>query len=209
MSTVAVRDSPSADAIRRSIDANALISRRAHNFSRGSTTSSPSPVTNGEYDRPSQKVGRQMPKYRDKLPQLGGDLFITDGGIETTLIFHEGTDAAALRGIPSAGQRSKAAFASPKRYFRSYAAPRPGDTGVGCSLESATWRASTGFGSDTRLLDGRCWSPPNRDAIAMLLELFRFPVDSSTTIGHKDCCLAGASGRGATATTRPFLMTGR
>jgi hypothetical protein len=28
--------------------------------------------------------------YRDRLPQLGGDVFLTDGGIETVLIFHEG-----------------------------------------------------------------------------------------------------------------------
>ncbi|HJZ43556.1 MAG TPA: homocysteine S-methyltransferase, partial [Hyphomicrobiaceae bacterium] len=30
------------------------------------------------------------PKHRTRLPQLGGRLFLTDGGIETTLIFHEG-----------------------------------------------------------------------------------------------------------------------
>ena len=33
-----------------------------------------------------------MAKYRDRLPQLTGELFLTDGGIETTLIFHEGLD---------------------------------------------------------------------------------------------------------------------
>jgi hypothetical protein len=31
-----------------------------------------------------------MAKYRHNLPQLLNDLFITDGGLETTLIFHEG-----------------------------------------------------------------------------------------------------------------------
>jgi len=31
-------------------------------------------------------------KYRDHLPQLDGDLFLTDGGIETVLIFHQGVD---------------------------------------------------------------------------------------------------------------------
>ena len=30
-----------------------------------------------------------MSKYRKQLPQLSGGLFLTDGGIETTLIFHE------------------------------------------------------------------------------------------------------------------------
>ncbi|MDJ0726039.1 MAG: hypothetical protein QNJ38_13080 [Prochloraceae cyanobacterium] len=33
-----------------------------------------------------------MPKYRNNLPQLPNNLFLTDGGIETTLIFCEGLD---------------------------------------------------------------------------------------------------------------------
>ena len=31
-----------------------------------------------------------MTRYRDRLPQLSGELFISDGGIETTLIYLEG-----------------------------------------------------------------------------------------------------------------------
>ena len=31
-------------------------------------------------------------KYRERLPQLDGGLFLTDGGLETTLVFHEGWD---------------------------------------------------------------------------------------------------------------------
>ena len=33
-----------------------------------------------------------MAQYRDRLPQLDADLFLTDGGIETTLIFDDGLD---------------------------------------------------------------------------------------------------------------------
>lgn len=33
-----------------------------------------------------------MTGYRNALPQLGGGLFLTDGGIETTLIFHDGLE---------------------------------------------------------------------------------------------------------------------
>ena len=29
------------------------------------------------------------PRYPNALPQLGDTLFLTDGGIETTLIFHD------------------------------------------------------------------------------------------------------------------------
>ena len=31
-------------------------------------------------------------KYRQALPQTGERLFLSDGGIETTLIFHQGID---------------------------------------------------------------------------------------------------------------------
>lgn len=30
--------------------------------------------------------------YRDALPQMNGKIFFTDGGLETTLIFHDGID---------------------------------------------------------------------------------------------------------------------
>ena len=33
-----------------------------------------------------------MARYRNNLPQLGGEFFLTDGGIETTLIFREGLE---------------------------------------------------------------------------------------------------------------------
>ena len=33
-----------------------------------------------------------MAKYRETLPQSSNELFLTDGGIETTLIFDEGLD---------------------------------------------------------------------------------------------------------------------
>ena len=33
-----------------------------------------------------------MSKYRNHLPQLDGRMFLTDGGLETTLVFHDGID---------------------------------------------------------------------------------------------------------------------
>ncbi|NIS67249.1 MAG: homocysteine methyltransferase, partial [Gemmatimonadales bacterium] len=33
-----------------------------------------------------------MTRYRHELPQLQGGLFVTDGGLETTLIFHDGLE---------------------------------------------------------------------------------------------------------------------
>lgn len=33
-----------------------------------------------------------MARYRTALPQLGNGLFLSDGGLETTLIFHDGIE---------------------------------------------------------------------------------------------------------------------
>ena len=33
-----------------------------------------------------------MTTYRNELPQLGEEIFLSDGGLETTLIFHNGID---------------------------------------------------------------------------------------------------------------------
>jgi len=33
-----------------------------------------------------------MTRYRNHLPQLAGDLYLTDGGLETTLYFNHGID---------------------------------------------------------------------------------------------------------------------
>ena len=80
-----------------------------------------------------------MAQYRSALPQLGGDLFLTDGGLETTLIFHDGLalpDFAAYDLL-----RRPEGEAALQNYFRAYAALAK-RFGVGLILESATWRAS-------------------------------------------------------------------
>ena len=83
--------------------------------------------------------------YRKDLPQLDGRrLFLTDGGIETTLIFHEGIelrDFAAFELL-----RSPEGEAALRKYFRAYAA-LAARFGAGIVLESATWRASADWGA--------------------------------------------------------------
>lgn len=82
-------------------------------------------------------------RYRDDLPQLYGDTFLTDGGIETTLIFHEGFELpgfAAFELLMHA--RGRAAL---RRYFSTYAAiARKYE--LGFILESPTWRANPDWG---------------------------------------------------------------
>lgn len=85
-----------------------------------------------------------MARYRDALPQLGGGLFLTDGGLETSMIALEGLDLPEFAAFPLLDEaQGEAAL---RRYFRSYAeiARRHG---TGLVLETATWRASADWGA--------------------------------------------------------------
>lgn len=108
-----------------------------------------------------------MTNYRKGLPQSGGGLFLTDGGIETTLILREGLelpDFAAFHLFKT--PKGEAALG---RYFRVYAeiAER---FATGLVLESATWRASADWG--TRLgYAPEALAEANRKAIRLLEEV--------------------------------------
>ena len=41
-----------------------------------------------------------MSKYRKALPQLNGGVFLTDGGLETTLVFLEGVELSHFASFP-------------------------------------------------------------------------------------------------------------
>ncbi len=105
-----------------------------------------------------------MVRYRNALPQLGGDLFLTDGGIETTLIFHEGLDLPDFAAFHLLNDPIGEAALG--KYFRTYAEiARRFDSGL--ILESATWRASADWG--TRLSYSReALADANRKAIHLL-----------------------------------------
>jgi homocysteine S-methyltransferase len=103
-------------------------------------------------------------RYRKALPQLGGDLFLTDGGIETTLIFHERLELPDFAAFDLL--RTPEGEAALRKYFRTYAelARR---LGTGLILESATWRASADWGSKLGYTAGAL-ADANRRAIALL-----------------------------------------
>ena len=108
-----------------------------------------------------------MNKYRHMLPQIGEDLFLTDGGIETTLIFHEGFDLpdfAAFHLLTTSAGRDAL-----YKYFCTYALlARQYETGL--ILESATWRSSPDWG--TRLgFTPESLAEINRSAIQLLWEI--------------------------------------
>ncbi|MBW0147178.1 homocysteine S-methyltransferase family protein [Marinobacter arenosus] len=84
-----------------------------------------------------------MSTYRQALPQLGDRLFITDGGLETSLIFHEGIDLPEFAAfVLLKDQQGRDAL---ENYYRSYARIAK-QAGLGFILESPTWRSSPDWG---------------------------------------------------------------
>jgi homocysteine S-methyltransferase len=84
-----------------------------------------------------------MAKYTRQLPHLDRKLFLTDGGIETTLIFHDGLELphfAAFHLLRDAKGREALV-----RYYERYIAIAKA-AGLGFVLESPTWRASADWG---------------------------------------------------------------
>jgi S-methylmethionine-dependent homocysteine/selenocysteine methylase len=82
-------------------------------------------------------------RYRDALPQLGDAPFLADGGIETTLIFHDGHDLPHFAAYDLLTRDGGAEAL--RRYFEPYVRVAR-EQGVGIVLETATWRASPDWG---------------------------------------------------------------
>ncbi|MGB3695664.1 MAG: homocysteine S-methyltransferase family protein [Spirulinaceae cyanobacterium] len=84
-----------------------------------------------------------MAKYRNNLPQLANNLFLTDGGTETTLVFHEGLDLPYFAAFDLL--KDQQGYQVLQKYFRSYANLAKKHQ-VGFILESVTWRANADWG---------------------------------------------------------------
>jgi homocysteine S-methyltransferase len=85
-----------------------------------------------------------MAKYRSNLPQLGDRTFLTDSGLETTLMFHDKIDlplnSAIIMHTSEQGEQRL------RDYFVRHIAIAKAHN-AGFVLESATWRASPGWGA--------------------------------------------------------------
>lgn len=80
-----------------------------------------------------------MTTHRARLPQLHGDVLLTDGGLETSLIFDDGVELPEFAAFPLLGNEEGSALL--RRYFDRYVAiAREHELGI--VLESPTWRAS-------------------------------------------------------------------
>ena len=126
-----------------------------------------------------------MAKYRQNLPQLSDSTFLSDGGMETTLIFHEGLDlphfaSFTLMATPEGRARLK------EYYVRYLTIAR--QRGTGFILDTPTWRANPdwgeklGYGPDAL-------RAVNEASIDLLLELRREFETPQTP-----CVISGAIG---------------
>ena len=112
------------------------------------------------------------------LPHLAGPLFLADGGLETTLIFHEGVDLPEFAAFPLLGTADGRELL--RRYYAGYLelARRHG---LGFVLDTATWRANPDWagllGYDAAALDSA-----NREATQLALDLAAEFADLTTVV---------------------------
>jgi len=126
---------------------------------------------------------------------LANTVFLTDTGIETSLIFHDGFDLPYFAAITLL--RDEAGRQRLDRYFLEHAQVAA-ESGTGFIIESATWRASPDWGhllgySRAALADA------NRLAVESLVEL-RSQLDSDIDVVVSGCM--GPRGDGYDGGTR-------
>jgi S-methylmethionine-dependent homocysteine/selenocysteine methylase len=107
------------------------------------------------------------PKYRKHLPQRSGRMFLTDGGMETTLIYHDGIDlpcfaSFTLLKTPEGRELTRG-------YYARYAAMAR-RAKLGFVLESPTWRANRDWAEKLGYSLAELASA-NRAAIDLMVEL--------------------------------------
>ncbi len=117
-----------------------------------------------------------MARYRDGLPQLASQPFLTDGGLETTLLFHERLPLPHFAAFDLL--RTEAGTNILKRYYESYAALAVAH-GMGLILDSASWRASPDWGAKLGY-DAITLAEANRRSIALLEEIRTAAATEST-----------------------------
>ena len=123
-------------------------------------------------------VARQA-KYRERLPQLGGGLFLTDGGLETTLIFREGWELPRFEAFVLLNDLIGRMVL--RAYFDRYVLMAI-EAGAGFILESPTWRANSDWGKKLGY-GAEALQRINRAAIEMMLDIrYRHETSASPMV---------------------------
>lgn len=117
------------------------------------------------------------------LPQLEGELFLTDGGLETTLVFHEGLDLPCFAAFPFLDY--EAGRATLRRYYEEYVAIAL-ELGVGFVLEAPTWRSNPDWGNELGYSTSQL-AEVNRRAISLLSDIKAERETASTPMVVSGC----------------------
>lgn len=129
-----------------------------------------------------------MAKYRQNLPQLGEAVFLTDSGLETTLIFLDRMELPHFASFPLLKTRQG------KKRLREYYDLHAGmavRSGMGFVLETPTWRCNPDWAAKLGYTLAEI-DKANRDAVALLAEVRRdfetatSPMVISGNIGPRD-----------------------
>ena len=108
-----------------------------------------------------------MPRYRTSLPQLSGDIFLADGGVETDLIFNHGIEirefaAHTLLPIPE----GRAALS---RYFEGFLS-LANQQNTGFILDTVTWKAHRHWAEKLGATDDEL-KAANQESVRFIAEL--------------------------------------
>lgn len=105
--------------------------------------------------------------HRHNLPQVNNTLLVCDGGMETTMIYHEGIDLPAFASFTLLD--SEAGINKLKQYYERYAQIARHHK-AGFIIETPTWRANNDWGMHLGYDRARL-EEINRDSIQLLVEL--------------------------------------
>lgn len=120
---------------------------------------------------------------QEALPQLDGRTFITDGGMETTLIYRDGLELPEFAAFVLLDDPD--GLAALQGYYASYLAIA-GRHGVGIVLDTPTWRANADWG--VRLgYSAEALEDVNRRGVALLEE-------ARTEFGDVEMLISGCIG---------------
>ena len=124
-----------------------------------------------------------MSMFRNALPQLNGQQMLTDGGLESTLVFHQGIDlpcfAAFVLLESDDGQHTL------KQYFDRYL-KISAKYEIGFVLESVTWRANRDWGQRIGYSVEQL-KQINKQSIEFLTQIQRENADTSRPMPISGC----------------------
>ncbi|HTV68866.1 MAG TPA: homocysteine S-methyltransferase family protein [Rhizobiaceae bacterium] len=108
-----------------------------------------------------------MARYRHSLPQFNGGAFLSDGGMETDLIFNRGVDLPLFASFPLVETEAGRKYLVD--YYESFLRIAR-DRQTGFILDSATWRSNPDWGAQLGY-DAKALDRVNREAIELIAGL--------------------------------------